>query len=145
MADAITSRRGLCLGLRRLPGFKGSLSQAVRRSSIVAHSYSLVERPVNGLCYRPTNLRQLEMWQLRLDIGHCWIAYENSILQTSQGYNRYTGSSRSDYQCDCAAPRNSWVNCDGLRLAIHIKVLVLVVLLSTDQKEAIYSLPPSNR
>ncbi len=40
---------------------------------------------------------------------------------------------------------SSEVNCDELRLAIYIKVLVLAVLLSRDQKEAIYNLLPLNR
>ncbi len=33
------------------------------------------------------------------------------------------------------APRSFGVNCDGLRLAIHIKVLVLAMLLPRDQKK----------
>ncbi len=80
LADATTKHRGLRQGLRHLLGFKNSLPQALRRSSIVACSSSLVEEPVNGLCYKPPNLSQLEKWQLRLDISHCWPAYENSIL-----------------------------------------------------------------
>ncbi len=40
---------------------------------------------------------------------------------------------------------SSRVNCYKLRLAIYIQVLVFTVLLFRDQKEAIYSLLPTNR
>ncbi len=125
--------------------FKGNPSQAIRRSSIIAHSYSLVERPINRLCYRPSNLSQLKAWQLRLDIGYHQPAYENGTLQASQDYDRCTRSSKSDHRYDCAASRSFGVNYNGLRLVFYIKVLVLVVLLSRHQKKAIYSLLPLNR
>ncbi len=60
LADATMRRRGLCQSLQYLLDFKGSLPQALQRSSIVVSSNALVERPVNGLCYRPPNLNQLE-------------------------------------------------------------------------------------
>ncbi len=56
--------------MRHLLDFKGGPPQALRRSSIITCSNSSVEKPVNRLCYRPSNLSQLEEWQLRLDIGH---------------------------------------------------------------------------
>ncbi len=37
------------------------------------------------------------------------------------------------------------LNCDKSRLAIYIKVFVLVVLLPRDQKKANHSLSPSNK
>ncbi len=145
LADTTTKRWGLRQGLQHLFGFKGSLLQALQRSSIIAHSNLLVERSVNRLCYRPPNLSRSERWQLRLDIGYCWLAYKNSILWANQSHDQCIRSSRSDHQCGCALPRSSGVNCYGLRLAFHIQILVLVVLLPRDQKKAIYSLPPSNK
>ncbi len=46
---------------------------------------------------------------------------------------------------DCTPPWSSGVNRDGSRLAFHIQILVLAILLFGDQKEAIHSLPPSNK
>ncbi len=40
--------------------------------------------------------------------------------------------SRSDHRCGCVSSRSSSVNCHESRLAIHIKVLVLAMLLSRD-------------
>ena len=126
-------------------GCKGSLPQVVRRLSIVTCLNSLMERLVNKLCYKPLNFSQLERWQLRLDIGHYWPAYKNSLLCTSQGHNWYTGLSGNDNRYGCASPRSSGVNCDGLRLAFHIEILVLAMLFPRNQKKAMYSLPPPNR
>ncbi len=125
----MTRCQGLCQGLRRLFDFKGSLLQAIQRSSIVAHFYSLVKGFVNGLCYKPSNLSQLKGWQLRLDTSDRWLAHENSILWASQGYNWSTGSSGSDYWCGCAVPRSCGVNYNRSMLTIHIKVFVIAMLL----------------
>ncbi len=70
---------------------------------------------------------------------------QNGILQASQGHDWCTRSSRSDHRYGCVSPRSFGVNCDGSRLAIHIKVLVFALLLPRHQEEAIYSLPLSNR
>ncbi len=131
----MTRLQGLYQGLQHLLSFKGGLPQAIRRSSIIARSYLLVEGPVNGLCYRHPNLSQLEGWQLWLDISYHQLAHKNDILQASQGYNWCTSSSRSNHWYDCAVLRSFEVNCDELRLAIHIKVLFLAVLLSRNQKK----------
>ncbi len=141
----MTRRWDLCQGLQCLLDFKGSSPQAIRRSSIVARSNTLVKKPVNGLCHKPPNLSQLKGWQLQLDISHHRPAHKNGILQASQSYNRYTGSSRSDHWCSCMSPRSSGVNCHGSRLVIYIQVLIITVLLFRDQKEAISSLPLPNR
>ncbi len=141
----MTRRRGLCQGLQRLLDFKGSSLQALRRSSIVAHAYSLVEGPINRFCYGPPNLSRLERWQLQLDIGYRWPTYKNGLLRANQGHDWCTRSSRSDHWCGCALSRSFEVNCHGLRLAVYIKVLVFAVLFLRHQEKAIYSLPPSNR
>ncbi len=136
---------GLYQRVWRLLGFKDSLPQVLRRSSIIACSNALLEGPVNGLYYKPPNLSQLARWQLRHDISHCWPAYKNGILQASQGHNWYTRSSKSDHQCGCMSLRSSGINYHGSKLAIYIKVLVFAMLLSRYQNKAIYYLPPSNK
>ncbi len=133
LADATMRHQGLRQGMQRLFGFKGSPPQAIRRASILAHFYSLVERPVNGLCHRPPNLSQLEKRQLRLDIGHCRRAHKNGTLQASQGHNRCTGSSKDDHRYSCTSLRSFGVNCHGLRLTFHIQILVLTMLLPRTQ------------
>ena len=116
-------------------GYKSSLPQALRRSPIIACSNSSVEELVNRLCHWSSNLNQLESWQLRLNIGHCWPACKNGPLYTSQNYDQCTGSSRSDYRYDCASPRSFGVNCDRSRLVFHIQILFLTVLLLKNQKK----------
>ena len=50
----------LTFTMRRLFGFKGNLPQALRRSLIIAYSNSLIEIPINRLCYKPLYFSQLE-------------------------------------------------------------------------------------
>ena len=53
--------------------------------------------------------------------------------------------SKNDHQCDCTSLQNYGVNYHGLKLAIYINILVLVMLLLKNQKEAIYNLLLPNR
>ncbi len=92
-----------------------------------------------------SNLSQLERWQQWLNIHHYWPAHKHSTLQANQSYNEYTSLSRSDHQCAYAVLQSSGVHYDISKFAIHIQVLNFTVLLSRDQKEAIYIFPPSNR
>ncbi len=131
--------------MQRLFGFKGTPPQAIPRSLIVAHSYSSGERPINRLGHRPPNLSRLEGWKLRRDIGHHQPAHENGTLRASQGHDGCTGSSRGDHRCGCTSSRSSEVNCYRSRLAFHIQILVLTMLLPRIQKKAIHSLLPSNK
>ena len=103
-----------------------------------------MEKLVNRIYYRPSNLSQLKGWQLQIDMSHCWSTYKNGLLYTSQGHNQCIRSSRSSYQCGFVSPRSFGVNCDGLRLAFHIQILVFAVLLLRNKKKAIYSLLFSN-
>ena len=67
------------------------------------------------------------------------------MLQAYQGYDQYTGSSKYNYQCHYVIPQNFVVNCNELKLAIDIKILVFVILLFKNQKKAIYDLLFLNR
>ena len=60
LAKVATGCRGQRQGLRYLFGLKSSLLEAIRRSLIIAHFYSSGEELVNGICYKPLNLRRLE-------------------------------------------------------------------------------------
>ncbi len=73
------------------------------------------------------------------------MTYKNSSLCISQGHDQCIGSSKSDYRYGCASLQSSRINCYGLKLAFHIQILVLIVLLLKDQTEAIYNFLPSNK
>ena len=126
-------------------GFKGCLTQAIQKSRILAYSNALVEGSVNEFYQRSPNFSKLKRWQLKLDISHHWTAYYYDTLWASKDHDWYTRLSKSDHWYDYVSWRNSKVNCHRSRLAIYIKFLSLVVLLSRDQKEAIYSLLTSNK
>ena len=135
LADATKRHWGLHQGLQRLLGFKGSLPQILRKSPIVACSNSSIEKSINKLYYKPFNLSQLKKWQLQLNTCHYWLFYKNSTLWTNPGHNQYIGSSKNDYQCGYTSSQSFVVNCYWLRLVIHIKILVFVMLLPRNQKK----------
>ena len=50
--------------MQRMPGLKNSLTQAIWELTILASSYQLLERFINGFCHRATNFNKLEERQL---------------------------------------------------------------------------------
>ena len=63
----------------------------------------------------------------------------------SQGHNWCIEFGKNDYWCDYASSQSVGVNCDRLKLAFQIQVLVLTMLLLSNQAEAIYILLLSNK
>lgn len=63
------------------------------------------------------------------------MAYKNNLLWFNQGHNSCIGPSRGDPQCCCFSLRSFRKNCLRLKLAIYIKVLVLIMVFSIDKKK----------
>lgn len=58
LADAAKRHWGLCQGMQRVFGFKGSLSSVLKRSLIFAYIKPIVEKPIHRFYNGSANLNQ---------------------------------------------------------------------------------------
>ena len=134
----LTSRAVTCVWHRKRWG------RALQWSSIFAGTYSLMERPIDGLCNRPTHLNQLEGRQLQLYSSHRWPTNKDDLLEAGKDHHQCTRPSWGYNQRSSTSPRFARLNRDGQRLLVHLKVLVIALLLPWHKTQVIHRVLSSN-
>ena len=144
LANAPPWRWGLCKGMRHMSGLESSPTQVLWWLTILANSYPPLERFIDGFCHGSTNFDGLEGRQLRLNPCHRQLAHKDGSLQTSQGHYWRPGPCWDHHWHRSEASRPSGLNCHRPGVALHLEVLVIAMLFSRHQAEAINRLPSSD-
>ena len=145
LAEPEERHRELCLRIQCLSGFKSYLLQALWRLAVLTYTNLLIERPLHGLCDRLTVIHGLEKQQLRLDPCHCQPIDQDGALWASQSYYWYFGASKSYLRYGSSTSRSTRLNCDQLKLAFYLKILVIALLPPWHQTKTLNHILPSDR
>ena len=124
-----TTTSSLYERLWRLFSLQGSLSQALRWSSIVSYTNAPMEKPFDGLCDRSTGINQFKERQLRLHSSHCWSTPEDATLRTGPDLLWCIRACKSHHRRSSTPPRAPAFNRYWSRLPIHLDILVIALLL----------------
>ena len=124
---------------------KSNLTQAIRLLRILAGSYLLLKRLIDGFCHRFANFDGLEGRQLWFNPCHYWPAYKDDSLRASQGYYQYSKPCKRHYQCSGEALWSPKLDQHQSRVSFHLKILVIAMLFPQHQAETFYRLLPINK
>lgn len=105
----------------------------------------IIRKIFNRLCNRFTIVYQIEKWQLWLDLYHCQLLDQNSIIQISPSYHQYSKTNIGHYWHSDVISRlfqlyHWWPQSD-----FNIQVLLFALLLSWYQKTTIYHISSLNK
>ena len=144
LANAPPWRRRLCEGMQCMPSLESSPTQAIRWLTILASSYPLLERLIDGFRHGFANFDGLEGRQLWLNPCHCRPAHKDGSLRASQGHHQCLGPSRGHYRHSSEASRPPRLNRHRPGVSFHLEVLVIAMLFPRHQAETLHRLPPAN-
>ena len=92
---------------------------------------------LGGIAY----VRQLERRELRFNSRHCRSVYENDILQAGADNNWYIRPCKDLYWLCSPTPQPPWLDCQQLRLSLHLQVLVPSVPLPSSTTVTAHAFP----
>ena len=130
--------------MRCMLGLKSSPTQALWWFSILAGPYLTLERFIDGFCYGIASFDRLEGGQLWLDACHCQPAHNDGSLRTSQGKHWRPRPSKGHHRRNSEIPRALRLDRHQQGVALHLEILVIAMLFSRHQAEAINRLLSSN-
>ena len=128
--------------MRCMPDLKSRPAQALWWFTILASSYSLLERFVNRFYHWSTNFDGLKRRQLRLNLCLRQSAHKNGSLRANQGYHQCPRPCWGFYQHSSEVWRPPGLNYHQMGFAIHLKVLVITMLFPWHQAKTFHRLPP---
>ena len=144
LANALLWCQRLCEGVQYMPSLKSSPTQAIQWLTILAGSYLLLKKLIDGFCHGFANFDGLERKQLWLNPRHRWPAHKDGSLQASQGHHQCPGPSRDHYQRSSEASRPPRLNRHRPGVSFHLKVLVIAMLFPRHQAETLYRFLPTD-